>query len=105
MNEGKWNFGIISSENGSMLRRLNVPATLKENVVRWSPDDQSLFYISTVGSIGNIWSLPFDGSNEKPLTNFKSHSIEDFAFSPDKKRLAVARRQIFSDVVLISSDK
>lgn len=103
MADNKWRFGIISSEGGSMLQHLDVPATLKGSVTRWSPDDQSLFYISTVGSVGNIWSLPLDGSPIKPLTNFKSHSIDNFAFSPDKKRLAVARSSTFSDVVLINN--
>ncbi len=104
MADDKWRFGIISSEGGSMLQRLDVPATLKENVIRWSPDNQSLFYISAVGSVGNIWSLPLDGSEAKPLTNFKSHSIDNFAFSPDKKRLAIARSSTFSDVVLITNE-
>ena len=105
MDEGKWRVGIISSEGGSILQRLDVPANLKESVIRWSPDGQSLFYINTVGSIGNIWSLPLDGSQIKPLTNFKSHSIDNFAFSPDKKRLAVARSSTFSNVVLIKDSR
>ncbi len=103
MADDKWRFGIISSEGGSLLQRLDVPSTLKENVIRWSADDQSLFYISRVGSVGNIRSLPLNGSEAKALTNFKSHSIDSFAFSPDKKRLAIARSSTFSDVVLINN--
>ncbi|MGI8641835.1 MAG: winged helix-turn-helix domain-containing protein [Pyrinomonadaceae bacterium] len=104
MADDKWRFGIISSEGGSMLQRLDIPVTLKENVVRWSADNQSLFYISTVGSVGNIWSLPLNGSETKPVTNFKSHSIDSFAFSPDKKRLAIARRLTLSNVVLVTNE-
>jgi len=105
MSDDKWRFGIISSHGGTMLQRLDVPANLKESVIRWSPDDQSLFYIGTIGNTGNIRSLPLDGSGSKPLTNFNSHSIENFAFSPDQKRLAVARSPTFSDVVLITNVK
>lgn len=105
MADGKWRFGIISPEGSSLLRSLDVPANLKENVVRWSPDDQSLFYISSVGNVGNIWSMPLDGSEAKPLTNFKSYSIDSFAFSPDKKRLAVVRSSTVCDVVLITDEK
>ena len=103
MADDKWRLGIISSEGGSILRRLDVPATLKESVIRWSPDNQALFYISSVGSVGNIRALPLDGSQIKPLTNFKSHSIDNFAFSPDGKKLALARSSTFSDVVLINN--
>ena len=103
MADDKWRFGIISSEDGAILQRLDVPATLKESVIRWSPDNQSLFYISTVGNIGNIWSLPLDGSEVQPLTNFKSHSIDNFAFSSNN-RLAVARSLTVSDVVLVTNE-
>lgn len=104
MDDRKWRFGIISPEGGGLLQRLDVPATLKESVTQWSPDNQSLFYISAVGSVGNIWSLPLDGSEAKPLTDFKSHSIDNFALAPDKKTLAIVRSLTVSDVVLITND-
>jgi Tol biopolymer transport system component len=103
MADGKWRFGVISSADGSILQSLDVPATLKESVVRWSPDDQSLFYISSVGNVGNIWSLAIN-SGTKPLTNFKSHAIDNFAFSPDNKKLAVVRSLTVSDVVVITNE-
>ena len=105
MADDKWRLGIISPDGGAPLQSLDVPANLKENVVRWSPDNQSLFYISTVGSVGNIRSLPLDGSQTQPLTHFKSHSIDSFAFSPDNKRLAVASSLTVSDVVLITDER
>ncbi len=101
MVDGKWRIGIISSTGGAILQRLDVPATLKENEIRWSPDDRSLFYISTIGNVGNVWSLPLDGSETKPVTNFKSHYLDDFTFSPDSTKLAVSRSVTVSDVVLI----
>jgi len=103
MADSKWRFGIISSETGSLLQRLNVPGSLEEYSMRWSPDNESLFYISTVGNVGNIWSLPLDGSAAKPITNFKSHLIDSFSLSPDGKHFAIGRLSSTSDVVLISS--
>ena len=72
--------------------------------MRWAADDQSLFYISTIGSVSNIWNLPLDSSEAKPLTDFKSHAIDNFAFSPDKKRLAIARSLTLSDAVLVTNE-
>ncbi|MEP6704855.1 MAG: hypothetical protein ABJB34_08625, partial [Acidobacteriota bacterium] len=103
MADGKWRFGFISSEGGSMLQRLDAPAALKEYSTHWSPDNQSLFYISTIGNVGNIWSLPLDGSAPNPITNFKSHLIDNFSLSPDGKHFAVSRTSRVSDVVLITS--
>lgn len=105
MAEDKWCIGIISSDGEPMLQRLDVPATLRELVVHWSPDDQGLFYISTVGNVGNVWLLPLDGAEPKPVTNFKSHLLEDFAWSPDGKLLAAVRNTHLSDVVLIERNE
>ena len=105
MADDKWRFGIISSEGGSMLQRLDVPVTLKESPTLWSPDDQSLFYISTVGNGGNVWSLPLNGSPAKPYTNFTSQLLSGFSLSPDEKHFAVSRMSSTSDVVLITNAK
>jgi Tol biopolymer transport system component len=103
MADDKWRFGIISPEGGSMLQRLDVPVTLKGYSTHWSPDNQSLFYIGAVGNVGNVWSLPLDGSTAKPLTNFTSQLLSDFSLSPDGKHFAVSRTSTTSDVVLISN--
>lgn len=104
MVDGKWRIGIISSTGGAILQRLDVPVSLKENEIRWSPDDRSLFYIGADGNIGNVWNLPLDGTETKPVTNFKSNYLEDFAWSLDSTKLAVVRSSSVSDVVLITSE-
>ena len=104
MDDGKWRLGIIPREGGRVLQFLDVPVTLNESPVRWSADDSALIYISTVGNVGNIQSLPLDGSQPYPLTNFKSHGLESFALSPDHKQLAVVRVSRVSDVVLIRNE-
>ena len=102
MSNSKWYIGVVSSSGGPTLQRLEDPATHYSGwVMDWSKDDRSLFYISTIGGVGNVWSLPLGGGEPKPVTYFKSHSLEDFAWSPDGTRLAVARATRLSDVVLI----
>ncbi len=105
MAEEKWRLGIISSDGGPTLQRLDVPASLAQYRTYWSPDGGSLFYVSAIGNVGNIWSLPLDGSAPKPITNFKSHSIDDFSLSPDGKHFAVSRVSRTSDAVLIKDEK
>jgi len=103
MADDRWRFGIISTEGGPMLQRLDVPVTLKESPTSWSPDDRSLIYISTVGDGGNLWSLPLNGSTATPHTKFTSQLVSDFSLSPDGKQLAVSRTSRTSDAVLISN--
>ena len=105
MVDGKWRIGIISLAGGSILQQLDVPASLKESEIRWSPDDRSLFYIGAVGNVGNVWNLPLDGSETKSVTNFKSNYLTDFAWSPDGKQLAVSHSTNLSDVILIEKSE
>lgn len=30
--------------------------------MRWSPDGQALYYVTTVGNVDNVWLLPLDGA-------------------------------------------
>ncbi|MCM3871928.1 MAG: winged helix-turn-helix domain-containing protein [Pyrinomonadaceae bacterium] len=101
--DDKWRFGIISSADGSILQRLEVPTTLNGPSTHWSPDDQSLLFVSTVGNRGNVWSLPLNGSPAKPITNFASQLLSGFSLSADGKHLAVSRASTTSDAVLISN--
>jgi Tol biopolymer transport system component/DNA-binding winged helix-turn-helix (wHTH) protein len=105
MDRRKWRIGIISFEGGPMLEGLEVPSSLDGNLVRWRPDNQSLFYISTTGNVGNIGILPLDGSEPKLMTNFKSHLLEGYSWSPDRQKLAVVRSANVSDIVLITNEK
>lgn len=102
MADDKWRIGIISSD-GKLIQRLDVPETLVESVIHWSPDDKSLFYISRIGNVGNIRALPLDGKESKPITNFNSHILENFVLSPDNKLFAAIRSIQVTDVILIEN--
>jgi hypothetical protein len=101
MSDDKWRINLIGADGGAIIQRFDVPDILKQDEIRWSPDDRSLYFIGTTGSVGNVWNLSLDNAAAKPVTNFKSHYLEDFAFSPDGTKLAVSRSLQLSDVVLI----
>ena len=65
------------------------------------PDGKALAYVIVENGVGNIWAQPLDGSKGRMLTNFTSDQISAFQFSPDGKTLAVARKHVISDVVLL----
>ncbi len=103
MADGKWCIGIIPIKGGEILQRLDAPADLKQSTVYWSHDNQALLYIFAFGNVGNIRSLPLNGTPTKPLTNFTSHQLSDFSLSRNGKRLVVTRSQSVSDVVLLNN--
>ncbi len=105
MSDGRWRIGIIPADGGKILQSLDVPGSVAERVMRWSPDGEAMYYVSTVGDVGNIWSLPLDGTPPQPMTNFKSHRLEDFTLSPDGERFAITRGTESRDVVLLNNVK
>ena len=56
----------------------------------------------TKNGVSNLWVQPRDGRPARPLTDFKSDLIFDFAWSPDGD-LALSRGTVTSDVVLIKN--
>jgi eukaryotic-like serine/threonine-protein kinase len=68
--------------------------------VEFTPDGKSLAYPIFEHGAGNIWVEPLDGSKGRAITNFTSERIYEFHWSPDGKRLVVARGHTASDVVL-----
>lgn len=72
-------------------------------IVNWSPDGKLLTYVDTREGVSNVWGHPLDGSQAKPLTNFKSDHIFRFAWSNNGKTMACERGFYLNDVVLISN--
>jgi len=66
---------------------------------RWTRDFRGL--ADDVFDRKNILVRPFDGTAAHSITDFKDMTIQDFAWSPDGKRLAVTRRSILGNTVLI----
>ncbi|MCU1283917.1 MAG: serine/threonine protein kinase [Acidobacteriales bacterium] len=69
------------------------------------PDDKSFGVGLRKEGVDNIWQVAFTGGAPRQLTDFKKENIQDFAFSPDGKKLALLRGHIDSDIVLIRDVK
>jgi eukaryotic-like serine/threonine-protein kinase len=68
--------------------------------VRWTPDRTGIAYADR-GAM-NIFVQSLDGSVPRPLTHFTDgYTIEEFAWSPDGRRLALTRLTQLTDVVML----
>jgi Tol biopolymer transport system component len=72
-------------------------------VIHWTNDGRALTYVLDKQGVSNIWAQPLDGSPPKQLTDFRTDSIYNFAWSQDGQQLALARGTRNQDVVLIRS--
>ncbi len=99
--------GVDSVHGGDPIRifNLSLGASALQHV-RWSPDGGALSYFDVRGGgAANIWRQPLDGGPGQQLTDFKAdsfNSIVNFDWSRDGKRLAIARRSLSRDVVLMT---
>jgi len=71
--------------------------------LHWSPDQKSLQYLLTRHGATNVWEQPLSGGPPRPVTDFTSGHIFDFAWSRDGKQLLLAKGEETSDVLLISN--
>lgn len=72
--------------------------------LRFTPDGRGIAYRDE--SRTNLWVQPLDGGSPHPLTHFPGdRTINSFAWSHDRKRLAVAREAITNDIVLFEGLK
>jgi len=95
---------IIPFDGGPPARVFDFPQPPGQTV-RWTFDGRALTYLDTRDGAYNIWAQPLDGSPPKALTNFTTDRIFAYAWSHDGKRLACARGNQISDVVLINAIK
>ncbi len=71
------------------------------NTVRFAPDGKSVAYLVREKGVDNIFVQSLDGAPGHQISNFTSDDINEYAWSPDGKSLAVARYHNTSDVVLL----
>ena len=73
--------------------------------IQYAPDGKALEYLVRENGVDNIWRQPLDGSAGKWITAFKTEHISAFRWSPDGKKLALARGHTDSDVVLLKDQR
>lgn len=70
---------------------------------RFSPDNKNLTYINQQG-VDNIYNFPMDDTQPKPITNFSSGHILNFAWTKEGKKLYIVRGIINNEVVLLKNN-
>jgi serine/threonine protein kinase len=69
---------------------------------RFTPDGQALAYpITGDNNEDNLWLQPLDGKPGRQITQFRSDTFFGFGWSPDRKKLLIARGHVESDVILL----
>jgi len=89
---------VVTALDGSNAREL--PPRPGEGTIdsfQWSPDGTAIDYI---GPDGELWRRPINGATARRVTN-SGERIEEWAWTHDGTQLAVTRRTMSTDAVLI----
>jgi eukaryotic-like serine/threonine-protein kinase len=92
---------VIPAEGGAPIYDFVRP--LGSQKMHWSPDQKSVQYLLTRHGATNVWEQPLAGGPPRPVTNFTTGHIFDFAWTHDGKQLLLAKGEETSDVVLVSN--
>ena len=104
--EEQLRLGLISPSGGEPVKTFTIPGTSGDSTIRWTPDGRAIAFTDLRDNDANIWTIAVDDDGEaKPLTNFRTESIFDFAWSADGKQLAAIRGTAIRDAVLIKETK
>jgi Tol biopolymer transport system component len=95
---------ILSSDGGKAVKLFDLPSAFDSGCpLQWAPDGRSVAFVVDQGDHENLWAQPIAGGSPRMLTHFTAQGIDRFAFSPDGKRIAIARGTATSDAVLINN--
>jgi len=97
--------GIFSSDSvEAPLQALdpNPLLNVQGRTLRFTPDGQAVAYtITGSNNEDNLWLQPLDGKPGRQITSFHSDSFAGTGWSPDGKKLLIARGHLESDVILL----
>lgn len=97
----RWSIGVVSIDGGPQLMRFDLPNTMAERFVKFTPDGRSIAFPNQENGISSIWVQSLAGGPSKRLTNFNSPNIQSFAWSSDGRSLATIRTAVTRDAILI----
>ncbi len=70
---------------------------VSDNAPRWSPDGTRIAFLRTKDKQTQLWTMPADGGEARPLTRLDEGDIGAPCWSPDGKRLAFTFRPAHPD--------
>lgn len=98
-----WCIGLIESENGKFLRKLDLPKHITERRTRWHPSGAFLTQIFYDENGANFLLLPVDGNGEsRTISEAGKGKVGAFAWLPDGKQIVYSLLTETADIVLLN---
>ena len=90
--------------NGRGLKQLTF-GKRNDHSPAWSPDDKSIAFIRKKETSSQIWLLPIDGGEAKPLTKLPRGTISGIKWSPNGKKILFLFHPLGKEVIVSKDGK
>lgn len=94
----------FTGTNGRGLKQLTF-GKRNDHSPAWSSDDKSIAFIRKKETSSQIWLLPIDGGEAKPLTKLPRGSISDIKWSPNGKKILFLFHPLGKEVIVSKDGK
>ncbi|MEP6925525.1 MAG: protein kinase [Pyrinomonadaceae bacterium] len=99
----KWQFGVLSVDDGKLVKVLDIPTDGQWQVVKWMRDEQRVSYINAHDDLSDLWQYSLAADLPKPITHSNSSDqIFYYDWSPKDKSLVCLRGSITNDIVFLT---
>lgn len=100
-NRGRFDIWAVNMDGTGLTRLTSDPAS--DNNPRWSPDGQSLYFLSTRSGSSQVWRLPAGGGDPVQVTSLPL-DVSNLTVSPDGSRIAFSL-EVFPDCATLACTK
>ncbi|TXH06391.1 MAG: S9 family peptidase [Nevskiaceae bacterium] len=101
-NKGVTSVWLLALDGKSAPRKLTGGSGNSDNP-RWSPDGQSLYFLSTRSGASQVWRLDLGGGEAQQVTQLPL-DVGSYALAPDGKRLLLTM-EVFTDCKTLACSK
>jgi len=96
-----WRVGLISTETGSFIGKLNLPPKATHRRMRWHPNGEFLTQIFYTGENANLLFLPINGDAAQEIAGFGKGDVNWFEWSRSGKSIVASQTETLRDIVLV----
>jgi Tol biopolymer transport system component len=93
-----WKIGIMTAENGEMIRSFDIRAF--RGLTVWKADSKSFIFIQNESP--SLYEQPIEGGPPRQLLNLENGRIYNFAAAPGSGQIVLSRGNFTTEAVLIS---
>lgn len=102
MDESKWKIGIVATDTGRMLKKIELPADVRQRRMRWHPSGEYLSLFFEEGNNLKLLCVPINGDASWVIDGFGTGDPNSFDWSADGEQIVYSVTTETQDAIMLS---